>query len=73
MLLRKAFNTLFLNSGDTNSKSPQLSDTITAHFHGTLTDGTVFWSSVESNEPLTVQLIWTYRRVPKSYFFDEKE
>ena len=45
-----------LNSGDINSKSPELSDTITAHFHGTLTDGTVFWSSVESNEPLTIQL-----------------
>lgn len=45
-----------LNSGDINSKSPKLSDTITAHFHGTLTDGTVFWSSVESNEPLTIQL-----------------
>ena len=45
-----------LNSGDINSKSPELSDTVTAHFHGTLTDGTVFWSSVESNEPLTIQL-----------------
>jgi len=45
-----------LESGDINSPSPSLSDTITAHFHGTLTDGTVFWSSVESNEPLTVQL-----------------
>ena len=45
-----------LNSGDINSKSPELSDTITAHFHGTLTDGTVFWSSVESKEPLTIQL-----------------
>ena len=45
-----------LESGDINSLSPNLSDTITAHFHGTLTDGTVFWSSVESNEPLTVQL-----------------
>jgi FKBP-type peptidyl-prolyl cis-trans isomerase FklB len=45
-----------LESGDVNSDSPLLSETITAHFHGTLTDGTVFWSSVEMNEPLTVQL-----------------
>jgi FKBP-type peptidyl-prolyl cis-trans isomerase len=45
-----------LQAGDTNSKSPELSDTITAHFHGTLIDGTVFWSSVELGEPLTVQL-----------------
>lgn len=45
-----------LQAGDQNSKSPELSDTITAHFHGTLVDGTVFWSSVELGEPLTVQL-----------------
>tara|TARA_B110001450_G_scaffold88801_1_gene84410 strand:- start:462 stop:917 length:456 start_codon:yes stop_codon:yes gene_type:complete len=45
-----------LSSGDQNSKSPELTDTITAHFHGTLTDGSVFWSSVEANEPLQVQL-----------------
>jgi FKBP-type peptidyl-prolyl cis-trans isomerase len=45
-----------LSSGDQSSKSPGLTDTITAHFHGTLTDGSVFWSSVEANEPLQVQL-----------------
>jgi len=45
-----------LSSGDKNSESPKLTDTITAHFHGTLSDGTVFWSSVDTNEPLTVQL-----------------
>ena len=45
-----------LTSGDQKSDSPELTDTITAHFHGTLTDGTVFWSSVENNEPLTIQL-----------------
>ena len=47
---------IVLSSGDKNSESPKLTDTITAHFHGTLTDGTVFWSSVDTNEPLTVQL-----------------
>ena len=45
-----------LSSGDQSSKSPELTDTITAHFLGTLTDGSVFWSSVEANEPLQVQL-----------------
>ena len=54
--IEKGLHYAVLNSGDINSKSPELSDTITAHFHGTLTDGTVFWSSVESNEPLTIQL-----------------
>ena len=55
-VIEKGLHYAVLNSGDINSKSPELSDTITAHFHGTLTDVTVFWSSVESNEPLTIQL-----------------
>ena len=55
-IIEKGLHYAVLNSGDINSKSPELSDIITAHFHGTLTDGTVFWSSVESNEPLTIQL-----------------
>ena len=55
-VIEKGLHYAVLNSGDINSKSPELLDTITAHFHGTLTDGTVFWSSVESNEPLTIQL-----------------
>ena len=55
-VIEKGLHYAVLNSGDINSKSPELSDTITAHFHGTLTNGTVFWSSVESNEPLTIQL-----------------
>ncbi|MDA7851447.1 FKBP-type peptidyl-prolyl cis-trans isomerase [Gammaproteobacteria bacterium] len=45
-----------ISSGDETSQSPDLNDVITAHFHGTLTDGTVFWSSVDMNEPLKVQL-----------------
>ncbi|MDA9343160.1 FKBP-type peptidyl-prolyl cis-trans isomerase [Gammaproteobacteria bacterium] len=45
-----------IRSGDEASQSPDLNDVITAHFHGTLTDGTVFWSSVDMNEPLKVQL-----------------
>ena len=55
-VIEKGLHYAVLNSGDINSKSPELSDIITAHFHGTLTDGTVFWSSIESNEPLTIQL-----------------
>ena len=45
-----------IESGDMNKSSPVLSDTVTAHFHGTLMDGTVFWSSVEMGDPLTIQL-----------------
>ena len=37
------------------SETPKLNQTITAHFHGTLTNGEVFWSSLDS-EPLTIQL-----------------
>ena len=46
---------LVMNSGDASTPTPLLSDTITAHFHGTLLDGTVFWSSVDMNEPLTIK------------------
>ena len=55
-VVEKGLHYAVLNYGDMNSKSPELSDTITAHFHGTLTDGTVFWSSVDSNESLTIEL-----------------
>ena len=55
-VVEKGLHYAVLQAGDQNSKSPELSDTITAHFHGTLVNGTVFWSSVELGEPLTVQL-----------------
>ena len=55
-VVEKGLHYAVLNYGDMNSKSPELSDTIAVHFHGTLTDGTVFWSSVDSNEPLTIEL-----------------
>ena len=42
---------LILESPQGNSSSPMLSDTITADFHGTLMDGTVFWSSIDIGEP----------------------
>ena len=47
---------LILESPEGNSSRPMLSDTITADFHGTLMDGTVFWSSIDIGEPLTIQL-----------------
>ena len=45
-----------IESGDINQSPPELSETITAHFHGTLMDGSVFWSSVEMGDPLIIQL-----------------
>jgi FKBP-type peptidyl-prolyl cis-trans isomerase len=54
-VVEKGLQYAVLQTGDLNSKSPDLSDTITAHFHGTLTDGTVFWSSIDS-DPLTIEL-----------------
>ena len=38
------------------SDKPNLDTTINADFHGTLMDGSVFWSSIENGEPLVVQL-----------------
>jgi FKBP-type peptidyl-prolyl cis-trans isomerase len=46
---------LVLNEGDLQAKKPKPSDKITAHFHGTLLDGTVFWSSVDMNDPLIIK------------------
>jgi FKBP-type peptidyl-prolyl cis-trans isomerase len=47
---------MVLGSSQSNSPGPQLSDTITADFHGTLIDGSVFWSSIDIGEPLIIQL-----------------
>ena len=47
---------MILESSQSNTSRPKLEDTITADFHGTLVDGTVFWSSIEIGEPLTIQL-----------------
>jgi len=40
-----------LNSG--NGEKPTASDQVTVHYHGMLTDGTVFDSSIERGEPAT--------------------
>ncbi|MDA7796568.1 FKBP-type peptidyl-prolyl cis-trans isomerase [Gammaproteobacteria bacterium] len=56
ILIEEGLQYSIIQSGDTNPIPPALSETITAHFHGTLMDGTVFWSSVEMGDPLTIQL-----------------
>ena len=47
---------MILESFQSDAPKPKLSDTITADFHGTLMDGSVFWSSIDIGEPLTIQL-----------------
>ena len=47
---------MVLESLQSNASRPILSDIITADFHGTLMDGSVFWSSIDIGEPLTIQL-----------------
>jgi FKBP-type peptidyl-prolyl cis-trans isomerase FkpA/FKBP-type peptidyl-prolyl cis-trans isomerase FklB len=39
-----------------NGASPKATDRVKVHYHGTLTDGTVFDSSVQRNEPATFAL-----------------
>ena len=46
---------LVIDSGDPMSDPPKLNQTISAHFHGTLTNGEIFWSSLDS-EPLRIEL-----------------
>ena len=46
---------LVMQSGDQEGKNPKLDQVITAHFHGTLTNGNIFWSSLDT-EPLKIEL-----------------
>ena len=46
---------LVIDSGEAKSPTPKLTQTISAHFHGTLTNGEVFWSSWDA-EPLKIEL-----------------
>lgn len=39
-----------------NGPAPRATDTVKVHYHGTLVDGTVFDSSVQRKEPLTIPL-----------------
>ena len=45
-----------LESGEEGARSPDEGDTIKAHYHGTLVDGTVFDSSRDRGEPATFPL-----------------
>jgi FKBP-type peptidyl-prolyl cis-trans isomerase FklB len=45
-----------LESGEEGAESPEATDTVVAHYHGTLIDGTVFDSSVDRGEPATFPL-----------------
>ena len=47
---------LVLTSGDAGAASPTVKDSVLAHYHGTLTDGSVFDSSVDRGEPATFGL-----------------
>lgn len=42
-----------LASGAANGRSPSLSDSVTVHYRGTLTNGTVFDSSYDRGQPTT--------------------
>lgn len=42
-----------LKAGDGQGKTPKATDTVKVHYHGTLTDGSVFDSSIERGEPAT--------------------
>ena len=44
---------LELKQGSSDGISPNSDQVISAHFHGTLTNGDVIWSSLDS-EPLTI-------------------
>ena len=46
---------LVLKEGSSDGASPNSDQVISAHFHGMLTNGEVFWSSIDS-DPLTIEL-----------------
>ena len=46
---------MIIDEGDPKGQSPKLNQTISAHFHGTLTNGEVFWTSIDG-DPLTIEL-----------------
>ena len=53
-IIKEGLQYKILKKGDGKIR-PSLEDTISAHFHGTLIDGEVFWSSVDLNEPLVIK------------------
>ncbi|PCJ28624.1 MAG: peptidylprolyl isomerase [SAR86 cluster bacterium] len=51
VVLDSGLQYLILETGPVGGTSPELSDSVLAHYHGTLTDGSVFDSSVDRGEP----------------------
>ena len=49
--LESGLQYLILTSGPADGPSPEVNEAVLAHYHGTLTDGTVFDSSVDRGEP----------------------
>ena len=49
--LESGLQYLILTSGPADGASPEVNEAVLAHYHGTLTDGTVFDSSVDRGEP----------------------
>jgi FKBP-type peptidyl-prolyl cis-trans isomerase len=49
--LESGLQYLVLESGEDDAASPTAEDAVLAHYHGTLSDGTVFDSSVDRGEP----------------------
>ncbi|MCB1672262.1 MAG: FKBP-type peptidyl-prolyl cis-trans isomerase [Pseudomonadales bacterium] len=51
VVLDSGLQYLVLESGDNGAESPSATDSVLAHYHGTLIDGSVFDSSVDRGEP----------------------
>jgi len=54
--LESGLQYMILESAPDGSASPAVTDSVLAHYHGTLIDGTVFDSSVDRGEPATLGL-----------------
>ena len=53
---------MIINEGDAIGQSPELNQTISAHFHGTLTSGDVFWTSKDDGETFATAKYFTGKR-----------
>lgn len=55
-VLKSGLQYVVLKSGPATGKMPTIQDTVLAHYEGKLIDGTVFDSSIKSNQPAKFQL-----------------
>ncbi len=53
--VEKGLQYSIIKNGNPDGAQPTLDQVITAHFHGTLTNGDVFWTSLDT-EPLSIEL-----------------